>query len=141
VRRHLPHLPPPTPRPRPSQAEFSEDLDSLGCRRPAVLTRVSEYVPEIVSYVQRIIGNGMAYECQGSVYFDIGSFWWVPAAARLRSRCYAAPLLAGCGPEAGGGYGVGGRGWVGACVRAISLTNGRRASRVGRGVRAATSSP
>jgi len=38
------------------------------------LTRVSEYVPEIVAYVQRIIDNGLAYESNGSVYFDVGKF-------------------------------------------------------------------
>jgi cysteinyl-tRNA synthetase len=57
------------------QAEFMEDLDALGCRRPTAMPRVSEYVPEIVAYVQRIISNGMAYECGGSVYFDIATFW------------------------------------------------------------------
>ncbi len=28
---------------------------------PDVLTRVSEYVPEVVEYVQKIIDNGYAY--------------------------------------------------------------------------------
>ena len=49
-------------------------MDALGCRRPDVITRVSEYMPEIVSYVQRIIGNGMAYASNGSVYFDTQAF-------------------------------------------------------------------
>jgi cysteinyl-tRNA synthetase len=34
------------------QAEFFADMDALGVRRPDVLTRVVEYLPEIVSYVQ-----------------------------------------------------------------------------------------
>lgn len=38
------------------------------------MTRVSEYVPEIVAYVQRIIDNGLAYESNGSVYFDVSKF-------------------------------------------------------------------
>lgn len=38
------------------------------------MTRVSEYVPEIVAYVQRIIDNGFAYESNGSIYFDVGKF-------------------------------------------------------------------
>ncbi len=32
-----------------------------------MVTRVSEYVPEIVSFVQQIIANGFAYEGGGSV--------------------------------------------------------------------------
>ena len=28
-----------------------DDIDALGCRRPDVLTRVSEYVPEIINYI------------------------------------------------------------------------------------------
>lgn len=42
--------------------------------RPNVLTRVSEYVPEIVAYIEKIIANGLAYESNGSVYFDVGGF-------------------------------------------------------------------
>ena len=39
-----------------------------------VLTRVSEYVPEIVDYIEKIITNGFAYESNGSVYFSVGKF-------------------------------------------------------------------
>lgn len=44
---------------RRPQKEFFEDLDALGCRRPDVLTRVSEFMPEICDYVTGIIDNGM----------------------------------------------------------------------------------
>ena len=39
-----------------------------------VVTRVSEYVPQIVDYVAKIIANDYAYEANGSVYFDVGKF-------------------------------------------------------------------
>eukprot|EP00798_Chlamydomonas_sp_ICE-L_P018385 gene18385-biopygen27313 len=69
---------------RRPDAEFTQDMDSLGVRRPDVLTRVSEYMDEIVDYVKymdeivdyvkKIVDNGMAYESNGSVYFDTTNF-------------------------------------------------------------------
>lgn len=41
---------------------------------PDTITRVSEYVPEIVSFVQRIVDNGFAYEGGGSVWFNVDKF-------------------------------------------------------------------
>ncbi|TYZ61426.1 hypothetical protein PybrP1_005440 [[Pythium] brassicae (nom. inval.)] len=56
------------------EQSFLADMASLGIKMPAVITRVSEYVPEIVEYVERIIRNGYAYESNGSVYFDTVAF-------------------------------------------------------------------
>merc|ERR1719259_1200249 len=38
------------------------------------LTRVSEYVPEIVAYIEELIKKGYAYEAGGSVYFSVAKF-------------------------------------------------------------------
>ncbi|KAI9142093.1 tRNA synthetases class I (C) catalytic domain-containing protein [Paraphysoderma sedebokerense] len=54
--------------------EFFKDMDALNVKRPDILTRVSEYVPEIVDFIQKIMDNGFAYESQGSVYFDTVKF-------------------------------------------------------------------
>ncbi|XP_012216089.1 cysteine--tRNA ligase, cytoplasmic [Linepithema humile] len=56
------------------ESEFHKDMDALNVLKPNVLTRVSEYVPEIIAYIQRIIDNGLAYESNGSVYFDVSKF-------------------------------------------------------------------
>ena len=56
------------------EGEFFDDMDALNVLRPNVLTRVTEYVPQIVSFVKQIVDKGFAYESEGSVYFDIAAF-------------------------------------------------------------------
>uniref|UniRef100_A0A1Q3F0D5 Cysteine--tRNA ligase, cytoplasmic n=1 Tax=Culex tarsalis TaxID=7177 RepID=A0A1Q3F0D5_CULTA len=60
--------------PRYWEDEFHKDMDALNVLPPDVLTRVSEYVPQIVEYIRKIIDNGLAYEANGSVYFDVAGF-------------------------------------------------------------------
>lgn len=59
---------------REFEQEFLEDMEALNVRPADFVTRVSEYIPEIVAYVQQIIDNGFGYEKDGSVYFDTTSF-------------------------------------------------------------------
>jgi len=54
--------------------EYFKDMHALNILDPNTLTRVSEYVPEIVEFVQKIIENGYAYESNGSVYFSVSDF-------------------------------------------------------------------
>lgn len=56
------------------EAEFMKDMDDLNVLRPDTVTRVTEYVPQIVQFVERIVENGFAYEADGSIYFDILAF-------------------------------------------------------------------
>jgi len=56
------------------ETEFLDDMKNLNVALPDVITRVTEYVPEIVDYIQQIIDNGYAYEANGSVYFDVDAF-------------------------------------------------------------------
>ncbi|KAG5898502.1 hypothetical protein JTB14_015506 [Gonioctena quinquepunctata] len=60
--------------PRYWEEAFHTDMDALNVLRPNVLTRVSEYIPEIISYIEKIIENGLAYEANDSVYFDVATF-------------------------------------------------------------------
>ena len=46
-------------------------MKNLNVELPDVITRVSEFVPEIVSFIEKILQNGYAYESNGSVYFDV----------------------------------------------------------------------
>jgi len=56
------------------EQEFFEDLKALSVRMPDAITRVTEYIPEVIEFVTKIIENGFAYELEGSVYFDTQKF-------------------------------------------------------------------
>lgn len=49
-------------------------MQSLNIELPEVITRVSDYIPEIVEFIQKIISNGYAYDSHGSVYFDVQKY-------------------------------------------------------------------
>jgi cysteinyl-tRNA synthetase len=53
---------------------YWKDMKDLQVKNPTVITRVTEYVPEVVTFIETIIKNGYAYESNGSVYFDTKSF-------------------------------------------------------------------
>jgi cysteinyl-tRNA synthetase len=56
------------------ETDYLADMRALNVSPPDVLTRVSEYVPEIVEFVDVIVKKGLAYEADGSVYFDTAKF-------------------------------------------------------------------
>lgn len=56
------------------EAEFVEDMNSLGVQLPDIVTRVSEYVKEIIDYIEVLMKKGIAYEANGSIYFDVKEF-------------------------------------------------------------------
>lgn len=68
---------------RQFETEFLGDMERLNVRLPTVITRVSEYVPEIVDFIKGVINNGFAYESNGSVYFDVVKY------SNTEGHCYA----------------------------------------------------
>uniref|UniRef100_H3B5Y6 Cysteine--tRNA ligase, cytoplasmic n=1 Tax=Latimeria chalumnae TaxID=7897 RepID=H3B5Y6_LATCH len=56
------------------EGEYHKDMEDLSVLPPDVLTRVSEYVPEIVDFVKKVVDNGYGYVSNGSVYFDTLKF-------------------------------------------------------------------
>ncbi|XP_038054512.1 cysteine--tRNA ligase, cytoplasmic-like [Patiria miniata] len=60
------------------EREYHKDMDALNVLPADVLTRVSEYVPEVIAYTQKIVDNGFGYESNGSVYFTTSKFDTAP---------------------------------------------------------------
>ncbi len=62
---------------------YFEDMDALGNLRPDISPRATGHITEQIELVRRLLQAGHAYESNGSVYFDIGSF---AAYGRLSGR-------------------------------------------------------
>ena len=62
---------------------FFEDSDRLGLERAEHYPRATDYVPQMVELVERLVERGYAYLADGSVYFDISKFPEYGALARL----------------------------------------------------------
>lgn len=56
------------------EGKFWQDMRELNVLLPDVITRVSEYVPEVISFIEKIVANGYGYQSGGSVYFDVQGF-------------------------------------------------------------------
>lgn len=64
------------------ESDFWSDLAQLGCAQPNVKLRVSEHMPQIVAFVQRLLDGGHAYAADdGSVYFEVAGH---PAYGKLQ---------------------------------------------------------
>ena len=52
------------------ETEFWSDMDKLGNIIPTVVTRVTEYIDKIKSYIEKMEENGLTYCVDGTVYID-----------------------------------------------------------------------
>jgi cysteinyl-tRNA synthetase len=57
-----------------NEKSFFDSMAKLNVRYPNVVIRVSEVLPQIINYIQKIIDNGFAYVSDGSVYFDTDAY-------------------------------------------------------------------
>lgn len=55
-------------------AEFEEDIKTLNIKKPTYSPRVTENIPEIVSFIEKLIEKGYAYQVDNDVYFHVPSF-------------------------------------------------------------------
>ncbi|MCK0438618.1 cysteine--tRNA ligase [Gordonia alkaliphila] len=55
------------------EREFASAYDALGVLPPSAEPRATGFVTQMVTYMQRLIERGHAYEADGNVYFDVRS--------------------------------------------------------------------
>ncbi len=53
---------------------FHDMLRSFNCLPPSIEPRATGHIPEQIEMVQEIIDNGLGYEANGSVYFDVPAY-------------------------------------------------------------------
>jgi len=58
-------------------------MSDLNVETPDAIVRVSEYVDEVIAFIEKIIKNGFAYESEGNVYFSVNKFH------NTNNHCYA----------------------------------------------------
>ncbi|XP_051466708.1 probable cysteine--tRNA ligase, mitochondrial isoform X2 [Apus apus] len=57
------------------EEDFKQDMAALKVLPPTVYMRVTDNIPQIISFIKTIIANGQAYvTSQGNVYFDVKSW-------------------------------------------------------------------
>ena len=76
-------------------AAFKHDAARLNIRPPGQYPQATQYIPQMIELIEKLIARGHAYEAGGTVYFDIASF---PAYGKL-SRNSTDKLLAGARGE------------------------------------------
>ena len=57
------------------EADFFSDLSSLSVKKPTLVTRVSDFIPQIISFIEALLKDNMAYKTDdGSVYFNLSVY-------------------------------------------------------------------
>ena len=53
---------------------FLEDMEALRIQRPDLMPRATDHIPEMLELIDRLSGQGLTYEREGSIYFRIDRF-------------------------------------------------------------------
>ncbi|KNH00563.1 cysteinyl-tRNA synthetase [Perkinsela sp. CCAP 1560/4] len=59
---------------RTYESEFMEDMAALNVLPPDHISRVTEFLPQIIAFIQQVIENGFAYIGATSVFFDLNAY-------------------------------------------------------------------
>src|SRR6202048_4480367 len=76
-------------------AQFHADMTALGNLPPDIEPRATEYIPQMIALIERLIASGHAYGAEGHALFRVGSYAKYGALSR-RSR---ADMIAGARVE------------------------------------------
>ncbi len=77
---------------------FHDKMDRLNTKRPSIEPRASGHIIEQIDMIEKIMANGLAYEVNGSVYFDIHEYSKSHKYGELSGRILE-DLVAGAGNE------------------------------------------
>ena len=83
-------------------ADYQRNLEALGVDQIDHMPRATAHIPHIVSFIQRLLDRGYAYESDGDVYFEVGKD---KEYGKLSNRTIES--LQGEGGEAAGASGAG----------------------------------
>ena len=53
---------------------FLEDIAKIGLKTADRYPKATDHIPEMLELTERLVDNGHAYEVDGTVYYDVGSF-------------------------------------------------------------------
>jgi len=65
---------------------YHRDMAALNTWKPSIEPRATGHIPEQIALVENILKEGMAYEVNGSVYFDVSKYNEQTAYGRLSGR-------------------------------------------------------
>ncbi|HBU70136.1 MAG TPA: cysteine--tRNA ligase [Elusimicrobia bacterium] len=54
--------------------DYFTQMDKLNIKRAHAYPKVTENIPQIVAFIERLVGGGYAYELQGDIYFSVRKF-------------------------------------------------------------------
>ena len=80
---------------RRTTAVFHEDMAALGNLPPDIEPRATEYIPQMIALIERLIASGHAYAAEGHVLFAVASY----PKYGLLSRRSRADMIAGARVE------------------------------------------
>ena len=69
------------------ESSFFEDMNKLSVIPPTVKTRVTEHIPHIIRFIQRIMDNGYAYKTSGGMYDCEVELCVVTTKSRMTAPC------------------------------------------------------
>jgi len=70
----------------PFTKAFFEDSEKLRVQRPDIITPATDYIPEMIQLVERLLKSGHAYREGDSIYYRISSFPGYGRLSRLAQR-------------------------------------------------------